>query len=520
MALRVVKLTRITAVTPVAQSKLMSLVYHRHLNSSSTGSLATCACSEAHKNNGEGCKGNVLNVYDSMVQRNQVLYDVHQVRALTELDRLRKDLLEQKRTDIGNGSSNDSNQESLLSSSVQFATASTNSLFSLFMPSKSTNTNKISTMSISSSSSTSSLLFNNETKEIKGVYLYGGAGCGKTFCMDLFYSSFNCCDDTKKVTKQRVHFHKFMLQQVHREIHRIKQSASLLGQQVNAAATRKKLLNADEVMQRVIDNILQSGFVLCFDEFQVTDIADALILRRLFTGLISQGAKVVITSNRPPEDLYIGGIQRDLFLPFIDFIRHNMTVISFHESDTDYRLLIAAQHKARGVYFVGQSQKHLFDAAANDLIGEGDNSRSIVTSDGRKVKVPLSAIGDSIARFSFQDLCKTAMGAADYLAIGENFHTVIVEGVPKLSVLNEVNVVRRFIVFVDSMYECNVKLVIHAEASPSELFNVETNLNSSDEAFAVDRTRSRLEEMGSETYLRKRWIGTNNHAPDRCYLSN
>jgi predicted ATPase len=112
------------------------------------------------------------------------------------------------------------------------------------------------------------------------------------------------------------------------------------------------------------------------------------------------------------------------------------------------------------------------------------------------------------------------MGAADYLAIGENFHTVIVEGVPKLNVLSEANVVRRFIIFVDSMYECNVKLVLHAEARLSELFSIEANSSSSDEAFAIDRTRSRLEEMGSETYLRKLWVGAKNHAQDHRCLSN
>ncbi len=112
------------------------------------------------------------------------------------------------------------------------------------------------------------------------------------------------------------------------------------------------------------------------------------------------------------------------------------------------------------------------------------------------------------------------MGAADYLAIGENFHTVIVEGVPKLNVLNEANVVRRFIIFVDSMYECNVKLVLQAEASPSELFCIEANSSSSDEAFAIDRTRSRLEEMGSEKYLRKRWVGADKQTQNHYYWSN
>ncbi len=387
------------------------------------------------------------------------------------------------------------------------------------MPSKST-TESINSPKARNNGSATSLLLSNETKVIKGIYLHGGPGCGKTFCMDLFYNSFNCCDYTKKVTKQRVHFHKFMLQQVHREMHRIKKMTSITEIKMDVTKTNKKLLNADEVMQHVIDNIVRQGSVLCFDEFQVTDVADALILRRLFTGLMSQGANVVITSNRPPEDLYIGGIQRDLFLPFIDFIRHNMTVISFESSDIDYRLLIAAQHKARGVYFVGPAQKGNYDVAVKELIGKSDDSRSIQTSDGRNVKIPLSSIGDSVAKFSFDSLCRTPMGAADYLAIGENFHTVIVEGVPKLNVLNEANVVRRFIIFVDSMYECNVKLVLHVEARLSELFNIEANSSSSDEAFAVDRTRSRLEEMGSETYLRKRWVGANNHAQDRCCLSN
>ena len=451
--------------------------------------------------------GYLLQVYDAMVKSNQVHYDLHQVEALTELDRLRQDLgtvqkkhspkmVNSQDSDIGDGEDEGPERSGFWSKFLSFTTQTTKSASELFRP-----------------------------KPIKGVYLHGGVGCGKTFCMDLFYHSIDgtmttdgtptatttsrfpssytsplgvpstwTTDPVLQISKQKVHFHKFMLQHVHREMHQIKKS--------------HPKLTADEVLQRVIDAILQRGQVLCFDEFQVTDVADALILRRLFTGLLRQGAIVVITSNRPPADLYIGGIQRDLFLPFIDFLNREMTVVSMWDSETDYRL-IAAQHKVRGVYFVGKERNANFDAAFVDLI-KGSTSvhnTHVLTSDGRKVYIPVASLQYGVARFSFDDLCRTAMGAADYLAIGENFHTVLVEHVPKLSI-NEVNLVRRLIVFVDAMYECHVKLIVHAEGKPSELFQVDLNSSTCDEAFAFDRTRSRLEEMGSEAYLKKRWIGS------------
>ena len=439
----------------------------------------SCSGNEARENTKQKidkeCDPNLIQTYESMVKSKKVIYDRFQIKALFELDRLRKDLLEKNRSESNSIVDDPQKKISQISHSSSKITWST--FFSSF---------EASTNSISSYSSSLSLDISSKRKSIKGVYLHGGVGCGKTFCMDLFYNSLH----TQQ--KQKVHFHKFMIDQVHREMHKIK------------ASKDGKLLDADEVLEKVIIKILQHGVVLCFDEFQVTDVADALILRRLFTGLISKGANVVFTSNRPPEDLYIGGIQRDLFLPFIDFIYQNTSVISMRDSETDYRLLIAAQYKTRGIYFIGPSEKQLFDAAVANLIPIMADPRTIFTLDGRKVRIPLAF--EKVAKFAFKDLCKTAMGAADFLAIGENFHTVIIESIPILSVVDEINVVRRFIVFVDSMYECNVKLIIHAEAEPSKLFIVE-DLNSSDEAFAVDRTRSRLEEMKSESYLKKRWVG-------------
>jgi len=264
-----------------------------------------------------------------------------------------------------------------------------------------------------------------------------------------------------------------------------------------------------DVLPRVIERTIQNGRIICFDEFQVTDVADALLLRRLFTGLLERGAVIVATSNRPPRDLYLNGLQRDRFIPFIELLEERTVVVSMWQSVTDYRL-VHGRRKARGVYFVGNvTNKAEFDETFRDFVrNDGINivGPTSLTTQGRRVKVPMASLIDFVARFAFDDLCRKAMGAADYLAIAETFHTVFVENVPIMT-LNEINVVRRFITFVDVMYECQVKLVIHAEALPEDLFAVDLSNRYQDEAFAFDRTRSRLEEMGGESYLKRRWVG-------------
>lgn len=441
--------------------------------------------------------GNYLMLkYNELVQIGNVTHDKHQVKAIQELDRLRRELLSysdyfQHHPGKMEGAAAHQGEGSNMY----------NTLSNLF--------SKIQTPLFSTTQMSKNKIMNN----ITGVYLHGGVGCGKTFSMDLFYESLledpnritasnsesNENSESKSWSKQKVHFHKFMLQ-VHQQMHQAKMVQKVEG----------------DPLPTVIQNIIQKGKIICFDEFQVTDVADALILRRLFTGLIEEGAIIVATSNRPPKDLYKNGIQRDLFLPFISLLEQKCNVVSMWESETDYRL-VQGQHKAQGVYFVNNdennSQSKVMSAKSQFLhtfeqLTKNDHITSIkiATPTGRQVSVPQASQLYNISKFSFDDLCRKPLGAADYLAIGEHFHTVFIEDVPKIR-LNEINVLRRFITFIDAMYECHVKLIIHAGATPDQLLDVDMDAaDVFDEIFAFDRTRSRLEEMGSEEYLKKSWV--------------
>lgn len=305
--------------------------------------------------------------------------------------------------------------------------------------------------------------------------------------MNLFYDSLQ--NGPWAIEKQKVHFHKFMLQ-VHQAMHTARKETSSK--------------ESDAILPAVIEKTVEQGRLLCLDEFQVTDVADALILQRLFTGLWENGCVVVATSNRPPDDLYLNGLQRDRFLPFIDLIKKRCDVVSMWDSDTDYRLIQKMQSGTVPVVFVGKGSRKEFDELFYELVGTaGSVVPTALQTQGRKVKIPLAALSRGVARFSFEDLCQKALGAADYLVIGKTFHTVFVENIPVLT-LNELNWVRRFITFVDSMYESNVKLILQSKKPVHEIFQPETRTEH-DEVFAFDRTLSRLDEMASESYLRKRW---------------
>eukprot|EP00970_Alexandrium_tamarense_P005576 scaffold906_cov186-Alexandrium_tamarense.AAC.47 len=427
----------------------------------------------------------LIDHYESLVKSGEVTNDPHQVRALRELDRLRSECLPyltevSSDTTISTASSTPSSNgdeewtiTSLFSSTPSWANPSTTSLTKTIKKALSSN-------------------------PPKGVYLHGGVGCGKTYCMNLFYDAL-----PSDASKQKVHFHKFMLN-VHKQMHKAKMINKLQG---------------DAILENVLQTILEEGKVICFDEFQVTDIADALILKRLFTGLLEDGAVIVATSNRPPRDLYKGGLQRDLFLPFIDLLEETSVVVSMWESDMDYRLVgVSSESHNRGphrVYFVdgkdddgrGKSSKDEFEELFNTLTKGSLINSVILDVQGRQVFVPKASEEYGIARFSFYDLCGKAKGAADYLAIGERFHTVFIEDVPKLR-YHEVNLVRRWITLIDALYECHVKMVVHAATTPDEMFTVDLENEHCDEVFAFDRTRSRMEEMRSEAYLKKKWVGS------------
>lgn len=403
--------------------------------------------------------------YQNMVDSGDISFDDHQMKAVQELDRLRRDLLARPKNTMNDDRDEEKhNDDGFLSNLFRSVTSSAHEkVRKIVVP-----------------------------RSPPGVYVHGGVGCGKTFCMDLFYESI----PSSVVSKQKVHFHKFMLG-VHATMHR----AKMIEKNVEG-----------DVLPEVVRSTLKNGRLLCFDEFQVTDVADALVLRRLFTGLWERGAVIVATSNRPPRDLYLNGLQRDLFLPFIASLedpKRNAVVDMWGDDATDYR---AQRETADDAYFFGPTSGLDFNRAFHRATRGRASSLGAVdvpTAGGRVVPVPRSTPVDDgtprrdrVARLAFDDLCRRPLGADDYLAIGETYGTVFLEGVPRLS-FSEINVVRRLIVLVDALYECRVRLVVRAEAGPNELYEVDLDDVGTDESFAFDRTRSRLEEMSSATYLRE-----------------
>ena len=436
----------------------------------------------------------LVEMYEQMCRSGGSARDEHQIRALAELDRLRFQLIQRYRSGSTSGGSTTSSSANTAGdkSATEEEGGGAGGFFG----------NIFSSVSAfgGSNSATDDTGDKLASPPPRGVYIHGGVGCGKTFCMDLFYNSIVGAGDGEndedrpklQIGAQKVHFHSFMLNKVHKQMHAAKMVEGVQG----------------DVLPWVIEKILDDGHLIAFDEFQVTDVADALILRRLFTGLIDQGAIIVATSNRPPKDLYLNGLQRDRFLPFIALLEEKTSVVSMWESDTDYRLIQGAS-AAKGVYFVGEASRGDFDDVFIELTKGETVAPTSLTTQGRRVQVPLASLEVGCAKFHFGDLCKKALGAADYICIGENFHTVFVDGVPKLT-LDDINVLRRLITFIDCMYEAHVKLVLQLETQPKEIFDVDLSNAHQDEAFSFDRTRSRLDEMGSKEYLKKRWTGRSN----------
>lgn len=336
----------------------------------------------------------------------------------------------------------------------------------------------------------------------RGAYLHGGVGCGKTMLMNLFYDSLE--DSPWAKEKQKIHYHKFM-SMIHQEMHKAR--GQQRGQHVS-----------DAVLPAVIAETASHGRLICLDEFQVTDVADALILQRLFTGLWkTQGCVVVATSNRAPRELYQGGIQRDRFLPFIDLLQDYCEEVNMRESTVDYRLIQKVESgQVPSLWFTGNDGlAELDDLFFDELVGNSYSVKplsldaSLDGTSGRTVHVPLGSLDRGIARFAFDDLCGKALGAADYLLIGQHFSTVVVEYIPTLSI-DHLNWLRRFILLVDALYESNVKIILHTSDAKeaSDILVVENKEDSPfDEVFAFDRTVSRLQEMTSQNYLRKKWTG-------------
>lgn len=369
----------------------------------------------------------------------------------------------------------------------------------------------------------------NEIKAPKGIYMFGGVGCGKTFLLDLMYHSF-----PKRIKNtRRVHFHAFML-----EVHYRIQQAKNKGLEGNP-------------IPYVARQIADEALILFFDEFQVTDIADAMILKQLFETMISLGVVIIATSNRAPDDLYKGGIQRASFLPFIPFLKENCEIFHFVDENMappqDYRVLLSETKDLQNsinTYFSPVNSKTY---AEMRKIFERESKWEIVSKTapvmfGRTLTIK-ECSPNGCAFMTFDELCRAPLGAVDYLALADNFHTIFIHGVPYLS-MQQRNEARRFIILIDILYDHQLRVFVSCEApSPAEIFNESTpstpgglhswehelrdlftangdadnltekemkrlqesqqydNTNTENEAFAFGRTISRLFEMQSAIYI-------------------
>jgi cell division protein ZapE len=323
-------------------------------------------------------------------------------------------------------------------------------------------------------------LFRARTSEPpKGLYIHGDVGRGKSALMDLFFAS------APVQHKRRIHFNAFMTE-THARIHEWR---SLTPRE---RARRREFVReaGDDPIAPVAKKIFSEAILLCLDEFQVSDIADAMILGRLFEKLFAYGAIIVLTSNIEPDRLYEGGLNRALFLPFIGMIKDRLAMVELN-GPRDYRLDRMA---GLNVYMtpLGAEADARMDAAWRRLTDAERVGPTTLEVLQRKLTVQEAAGG--VARFTFDALCRDALGAADYLALARNFHTILIDHIPRLGA-DEANEARRFTVLIDTLYDEKVKLVCSAAASPQELYT------DGDNADAFKRAASRLIEMQSPEYL-------------------
>ena len=303
----------------------------------------------------------------------------------------------------------------------------------------------------------------------RGLYLYGGVGRGKSMLMDLFF------DAAPVARKRRVHFHEFMLE-IQDRLHR-----------------RRGAGRVDDLLPAVAADIAEDAWLLCFDELHVVNIADAMILGRLFEALFARGAIVVATSNWPPDRLYEGGLQRQLFLPFIDLLKAKLDMLHL-EAAQDYRL---ARLMTMQVWRtpLGPAATRALDRAFDALTDGAEAAPARLTVKGREVPVPRAAHG--VARFPFDALCREARAAADYIAIADAYRTVLIDDIPRFKP-DERNPVKRFAILIDTLYERKVKLLASAAGAPHDLYR------GAHIAMEFQRTVSRLMEMQSKDYLEAR----------------
>ena len=314
-------------------------------------------------------------------------------------------------------------------------------------------------------------LFGRRDQDAAGVYLWGGVGRGKSMVMDLAF------EEIAIEPKRRVHFHAFMLETHHR-------------------LREARRTEEGDPIQPVAEQIAEEARLLCFDEMQVTNPADAMILSRLFGNLLERGVKVVTTSNRPPHDLYLGGLNRELFIPFIELIERRMLVVEVN-GPIDYRLErlagVRVWHVPNGPKATAALSRAFFQLTDYPVEDRAKvPSEELDVGGGRTLHVPKSLKG--VAVFSLKRLCGEPRGAADYLAIAQRFHTVIMVGIPIMGPEMR-NEAARFMTLIDALYEHKVKLLAAADAEPARLYA------EGDGTFEFQRTVSRLEEMRSAEYL-------------------
>jgi len=302
----------------------------------------------------------------------------------------------------------------------------------------------------------------------QGLYLFGRVGTGKSMLMDLLFAT------VELEKKRRVHFHAFMAE-VHDRLHVWRQQSR--GEK-------------SDPLPEIAGDIAAEAWLLCFDEFHVVNIADAMILGRLFEGLFAAGVVVVATSNWPPDRLYEGGLQRERFLPFVELVKQRLDILEL-DGGRDWR---RDRLKTLPVYHapLGPTASAALDRAFAELTAGAEPAPTSLLVKGRRLPVSQAARG--VARFSFEQLCARPLGAEDYLAIAGTFHTVVLEGVPLLSENNR-NEARRFMVLIDALYEAKTKLILAAAAPPDRLYPA------GDGSEEFKRTASRLMEMRSAEYL-------------------
>ncbi|NMG38007.1 cell division protein ZapE [Chelativorans sp. ZYF759] len=314
-----------------------------------------------------------------------------------------------------------------------------------------------------------------ETRDpVRGLYIHGGVGRGKTMLMDMFFEL------VPVRRKRRVHFNDFMAD-VHDRIQRQREA-------LNRGETKEK-----DPIPPIARTLADEAWVLCFDEFAVSDIADAMILSRLFSALFQHGVVVVATSNVAPDDLYKDGLNRGLFEPFIGILKRHCDVFAL-DGDTDYRQLKLSELPVY-VTPLGEEARQSMDAAWQTAVSGHDEGPRTIAVKGRQVRIPQA--NGKAARFTFDDLCAQPLAARDYLAIAEAFDTVFIDDIPVLRP-DQRNEAKRLILLIDTLYDKHIRLFASAAAEPAGLYPEGTGR----ERFEFERTASRLAEMRSSEWGR------------------